>query len=82
MPVIGVTRFRSIRQRSFFVVFVQIVHDDVHRHRRAEEREDDESSEANGRARHRESVGAKPRCSEVYPVPIGAFDPRRRVAAR
>ena len=75
--VIAVTALGLVRVRVLVVVVVQVVHDDVHRHRRAEEREDDEGEEAYGRARHHESAGAKPDL-EVYSGPCFLLSPPQR----
>ena len=50
--MMAVPGFSNARRRNFIVEVVQVVHDHVHRHRRAEEREDDQGEEANGRATH------------------------------
>jgi len=52
MFVVAVARLADVRGRLFVMVIVQVVHDHVHRYRRAQKHEDDEGEKANGGAAH------------------------------
>lgn len=54
MLVIRVVASARKRVDLFGLVCMQVMHDDVHRHRRAEERQDEEGEHTNGRATHSE----------------------------
>ena len=48
MLVIAMAGIDHRRLCVIVVMTVQVVHDDMHRHRRAEERQDEEGKDANG----------------------------------